>query len=220
MTRTTVYHYGIHTAPGGINFLEQSLEKSGSNAVGLREKSPFKVKPGKSKFCNHLIPLTVPSPQDVHIEFFERLKDDPLVQAMLPVPKQRTNSWFIDDSNENILLYIICLSRMSSPVNPTVYPIWQLTLNQIIEELQTTNVQPLVLTDINSEHTDLIQKLAKSAPIQPRKLVLVGDKFTVVSPLTILNGWTIFSSLLGILASSRLPLSLNSTCTASTTSLT
>ena len=81
-----VSHYGIHWTESKVAYLMQG--RRGTNAIGLKEKAPFEVHlPSRSRHCNHQIPLSAPVPNDHHWDFFMRIVDDPLVQAMLPIPK-------------------------------------------------------------------------------------------------------------------------------------
>lgn len=171
--KTKVNHYGVHWVDELIAYLEQ--EKSGSNALGLKEKSPFEVRlPKKHRHCNHLIALAAPVPDPSHWSFFQSMLTDELMQAMLPQPKGGGGGFYINDADDSLKLHLILLSKLSSPINPIVMPIFMLEVNQIIEELQLTNVQPLVLTGVKPVHTTKLNQVAETLAVMPRTLVLTG----------------------------------------------
>src|SRR5690606_12205150 len=143
--------------------------RGGTNAIGLRERAPFQVElPNRSKHCNHQIPLSTPVPNDHHWDFFLQLLDDPLVRAMLPIPKKAGGVYYLADPNGEALDVLLMLSKLSSPIYSTVVPVWSLTEQAIITELQQTNVQPLVLTQMEPKNSDLLSRVARAAVHLPR----------------------------------------------------
>jgi hypothetical protein len=198
-TRDTILvsHYGVHWTADGIAFLEQGGPRGGSNAIGLALKSPFRVRlEGKTRSCNHNIPLAAPTLNPVHVEAFKRIRHDPLVGAMFPVPKEQGTSgvWYVNDQNDKLGLFLALLSRMSSPVHGIIQPIWLAkTPAAVIEELKVTNVQPLVLTDVQPKDTAVVEMFAKAAMFLPRRLVLAG-RAEVALPSSVIR-----------IASSRIP---------------
>jgi hypothetical protein len=193
---TKVSYFGIHWSEAGIAFLEQEKaqktlrqrpEPSGSNALGLAVKSSFFVEPPKRQMrCPHLIPLAVTNPDVRHLEAFYELADDPLVQVLLPVPKDDAGSFYLNQSDfpdEKLSLYLTLLCQMSSPVTSLVTPIWALTLPQIMDELNLTNVAPLVLTGVTSAHTELVNKVGQVVAHAPRTLLLVGASDVALPPI-------------------------------------
>lgn len=174
-----VSHYGIHWTENGIAFLEQG--RSGTNAVGLKFKSPFSVElPSRRKHCNHQITLNVAVPSNNHWDYFQQLLSDDLVRAMLPIPKLDGGVYFFEES-DRLLTLLNCLSRMTSPIHPIVIPIWTVDSAQaIVPELQSTNIQPLILTGCEPKHSSLLSDIAKAAVILPRKLVLSGSPHVIV----------------------------------------
>jgi hypothetical protein len=175
-----VTHHGIHFDPEGVAFLEQG--RGSTNAVGLHRKSPFVVKLESSKrHCNHMIPLSTPVPNDHHWEFFMSLLDDPLVRAMLPIPKADGGVYFVANQ-PNLTMLLVLLSKMSSPIYNVVIPMWTLTGPAILTELQNTNVQPFVITDCEPKHSDLISKISQAAVYLPRKVVFAGDANVALNP--------------------------------------
>jgi hypothetical protein len=173
--KTVVNHYGVHWANGNIAYIEQ--EKSGTNALGLPEKSPFVVQlPGGNGRCNHLIALAAPKPDAAHLDFLARLiNEDSLVRAMLPIPKTGAGGFFLVDPAGRLRLHLVLLSKLSSPITRVVKPFASLSQQQILDELQMTNVQPLVLTGVTAAQAPALARLAEQLASLPRCLVLTGD---------------------------------------------
>src|SRR5438477_456319 len=118
-----VSHYGIHWDKDNVAYLMQG--RGGTNAIGLPSKPPFIVKiQGRSRLCNHNIPLSTPVPDNVHWDFFLQLINDSLVQAMLPKPKEDGGVYFISQTLPNVVEKAILLSKMSSPIYSVVQPMW------------------------------------------------------------------------------------------------
>jgi len=174
-----VGHYGIHRTEGGIAFLEQ--QKGGTNAIGLREKSPFKVHLQKRyRPCNHLIPLAAPNPDAHHMEVFGKIYNDPLVQAMLPIPRNGVKTFYCNDPHGELNMHLVNLSRLSSPIHSIVTPLWTVTMSTILEELTLTNVQPLVLTTFQAKDSQTLSDLSQAALFNPRTVVCTGAEDVVV----------------------------------------
>lgn len=141
-----VPNFGVHFVNGDIPFL---LQQDNAQSIFEDLPCPLKVIPSPvRKRCNHSIRLNQPDPEPQHLEAFERLKDDPLLRAMLPTPALH-RGFTIENPSQVVLA---TLSRMSSPVATTIRPAWALEPKMILEELGITNCQPLVL--INSGHSD------------------------------------------------------------------
>lgn len=159
-----VGHWGLHWADGDIAFL---LQGSGSqHLLQLHLDCPFRVILRRT--CNHNIQLDEPSD--------EGLIDDPLVRVMLPVPKPTSEfgvPYFIDPAGA-LKLPLLALARMSWPIRSIVHPAWVVDRMMIFQQLQTTNVQPLVITDCQPHHVALIHQLCAAAVLAPRQLILTG----------------------------------------------
>jgi hypothetical protein len=150
-------HYGLHWLPGEIAVLMQG--SGPETAFGLEIEA---VRIGKGR-CNHRINLSaVADLPDL---------SDPLIQAMLPLPRQGAIPW-IDKGDKQALA---TLARMSSPIQPTVRPLWSMTQHMLLNELAATNVQPLVLTDIEPQHRHLVERVIALAATAPRPVLLEGS---------------------------------------------
>lgn len=178
-----VTNYGLHSTPEGVAYLHQG--RKASNFISMKAPSPYEVLTKRGRQCPHLINPASNVPDRNHWELFLRMFNDPLVQAMLPIPKDRTSLVpFISDPNNELMMNLLMLSRMGSPVFPVVMPINKLPKNTLLEELTLTNVLPLVLTNVQNSDQKLINELAAEARTLPRKLVLSGDPHMVIrSPL-------------------------------------
>lgn len=175
---TLVPHYGVHITPDGIAYLQQG--RGGANAVGLRARSPFYVRlPYANLPCNHQIALTSPVPDPTHWNKFRSLLIDPLVEAMLPVSSRVPNSPLYLPSMQ-LNEYIVTLSRLTSPIYSIVNPIWMIDMETIQRQLSATNIQPLVLIDFSTSHTDQINRLYTLSLTSPRRLIMVGKRDVVL----------------------------------------
>lgn len=181
MERKIVSHYGVHWDENAVAWLMQG--RGSANALGLKEKPPYQVKlPSKSVHCNHQVPLATPVPNDYHWEFFLQLLDDPLVQAMLPIPKSAGGTYYVADPDDRLWQILVLLSKMSSPIYNCVVPIWTLSEEAVTKELQQTNIQPFVITQAEAKHSKMLAQMSKAAVYLPRKLVVSGARDVVVPP--------------------------------------
>lgn len=177
----TVSHYGIHFDRKGVGFLQQG--RGGANAIGLREKSPFRVElSSKKRHCNHQVNMATPVSDDRHWNFFQEIKGDDLVHAMLPVPKLDAGVYVIDQ-DDRVAEMVSTLTRMSSPIHMPVIPFWGITHpRDVIDELGTTNLQPFVITDCEPKNSEVMADIARGATIAPRKLIILAQKGFITPP--------------------------------------
>lgn len=179
METKIVPHYGVHWDDDGVAHIMQG--RGSTNAVGLPRRPPFQVRlPSKQKHCNHQINTAAQVPSDHHWHFFLQLIDDPLVRAMLPIPKKAGGVFYLNDPDDKALTILLLLSKMSSPIYPIVVPVWTMTVDSIIVELQNTNIQPFVVTQMEPKHSELMAKVAKAAVYLPRTMVFSGASDVVV----------------------------------------
>jgi hypothetical protein len=176
-----VSHYGIHWDSGGVAWLHQG--RGGTNAWGLKEKSPFTVRlPSRQIHCNHMIQLSASVPNDHHWQIFAQMLDDALVRAFLPTPKADGGVYYVENLGAEQALILAVLAKMSSPIYSIVNPMWTLTPTAILQQMQNTNVQPFVITDVAAKDSETVSQLAKAAVYAPRKLVFVGANDVVLNP--------------------------------------
>lgn len=171
----TVTHYGLHTDQRGVTWLQQ--EGSGTNALGLAEKSPFLVKPKKRTLhCPHSITLTSQMPGQAQVEAYERVRRDVVVNLLEPWPRRlgEPGVHYITGSPDKLILHFSLFSRLSSPVRPIVHHIFGLNAQTILDELSITNIQPFIVVGIEAKHTQLVEHLSQAALTAPRRLVLLG----------------------------------------------
>lgn len=174
-----VTHYGVHTTPDGVVYLHQG--RKASNFISMKQPSPYKVTTRRGRICPHLINPASTVPDRAHWELFTKVFQDPMVQAMLPVPKQRGSlTPYINDPNGELTMDLVMLSRLGSPIFPVVVPFHKMSNTLILEELSLTNVLPLVLTHCQTADQSRIEDLMKDAPFQPRRLVLSGSEHLVI----------------------------------------
>jgi len=172
--------YGVHKGKNGVKHLFQDLCPRGWNFFGLQEDSGYSVKSLRNG-CSHAInPVLTHRPvADKHLETFQSFSDDPLVQAMLPVPNGKV--YFLDETIlDNHVEWLSCLERLNSPLHSWVKPFWSSPLRKIITHLEKTNIHPMVLTGVKPTDAMDIAKLLEHAIRVPRTLILVGDPSVVL----------------------------------------
>lgn len=132
--------------------------------------------------CNHLVNTAAAIPDKIHWSNFLKILQDPLVQAMLPVPhREGERAYFVDDPYDDLSLYLTCLSRLSSPILSVVRPGWLIRANEIEKQLLTTNIQPWVIPQVTTKDQNLVNAIAKISNYVPRTVVLSGHTEVVVS---------------------------------------
>ena len=187
-----VPYFGIHTTPHGISFLEQQKtpragstrrEPTATNALGMSLTSPFRVRPaGDIRHCPHDIRINEAAPASHHWEAFcEMVEDDPLLQALLPVPRT-PNRLVFSYHWPNCAEVLALLSKMSAPLEPVVKTIYNITARQAAAQLEITNVQPLVLVDAMSMHIEKLEQMAAGAWGKPRNLIVIGREQMIPPP--------------------------------------
>ena len=181
MSESTVSHYGIHWDPDGVAWLLQG--RGGANALGLKIRCPLVVRlQSRNPHCNHMIPLAAPIPNDYHWTTFMKVFTDPIVEAMLPVPKTSGGLSYVVNGNEQLFLSVVTLSRLSSPIYPAVIPAWTLDAKKLMEEVGRTNIQTYVISGLEAKHSTLVRQLADLAALSPRKFLLMGAADVVLPP--------------------------------------
>jgi hypothetical protein len=179
--KITLGTYGLHWTEDGIAYLHQG--RSSLNFLSLKAVSPFVVIPAKRMMCNHLFPTGAAVPDPMHWGQFQALARDPLVQAMLPLPKldNEAGVYVMEDTNDEMTLTLLVLSRMSSPLAPIVRPIWHYSPSELNVEMDRTNVQPLVLTGANPKHQKLLNGIIEQARYSARRVIVTGTADLIVS---------------------------------------
>lgn len=165
-----VEHYGVHW-DGPICWLQQG--RGGSNFVGSPQRSPF----SNPKFaCNHLVPVAAPIPDKAHWAALMKIKDDPLLQAMLPVPREvGDRAFYLEDPYDDLSLYITSLSRLSSPIYSVLRPTWMVKGKELEREMMATNIQTWVVTQMDRKHTELLSAINNSTNYLPRTVLITGS---------------------------------------------
>jgi len=164
-----VGNYGLHW-DGNIAWLIQG--RGGNNFVGVKAQVPFRATGG---MCNHLVPSAAPIPDRIHWEMWQKVADDPLVKAMLPLPAPPgRNVFYVNDPYDDLGYYLNTLSRLSSPIKPVVKPAWMFKVRDLERELHTTNIQPLVLVQADQKCQPLVDTIGKLALYTPRTVVITG----------------------------------------------
>lgn len=171
--------FGIHEGKKGVPYLFQDQNPNGFDFRGKSTNSGFysnKI----SGTCPHSfnVYLRSRSVPKRHDKAFRRIIQDPLVKAMSPVPWQYKCDQVICFSQENLMLpcvWLRTLERLSSPLYSHVLSVENLTLPYVFKALKATNVQPLVIYDINEQHVHTIKKIIAEARRRNRTLILIGS---------------------------------------------
>lgn len=184
----TIPHYGVVRDDDHIAWLLQ--ETGGSNALGLKAKSPFKTKVKGQ--CPHDIKLDGAcrrSGQELNEIFRMSLDTDNgnVVRLFLPKPRGCPGVYFQSETPE-VLEDFSILSRLSSPTAPIVVPMWAyLNRRELFEALKISNIQPLVVTGIRSGDIELMRTMANVARQTPRTLIFTGTASYIPQSLTHLS---------------------------------
>lgn len=174
----SVQNYGLHW-DGSVAWLLQGRGK-GSNFVGLKGTCPFTA---SNAMCNHLVPVASPIPDRHHWQEFTRIMNDPLVRAMLPIPRSPgKNTFFLEDPHNDFGLFLICLSRLSSPILPVVKPAWTVKVKDLEKEMSSSNIQPMVVVQSTGKSQNVIDLIVQLAPHSPRTVIISGEPEVVASP--------------------------------------
>lgn len=172
-----VEYFGAHW-DGPIGWLQQG--RGGSNFVGMSKNSPFINPKGE---CNHLFPVAAPIPDKFHWASMMKIKDDPLVQAMLPLPKLVDDrAFYLEDPYDDLNLHIACLSRLSSPIHSVLRPAWMVKGKELEKQMGLTNVQTWVITQMDRKHSDLLLAVNNATNYMPRTVLITGKSDVPVPP--------------------------------------
>ena len=168
---TEVSRYGVHWAPGRIAFLEQ--QRGGTNAVGLRQPSPFFVKTPRRWLCNHLIATNAVNPAREHLTAFRTLIErNALVRFMLPIPKSDAQAGVIHELD---IFYSTLLLKMTSPVK---LPVWWASManpKTVRDELEMTDIQPVVMAGVKVKQETMARELMQVSTTLPRRLLVITE---------------------------------------------
>ncbi|MFZ4120408.1 MAG: hypothetical protein ACOYKM_02000 [Caulobacterales bacterium] len=143
------------------------LQKNGwSNALGLTDlQPPLEPRLRNVGHCPHAIDLTRPPLKEL-----PDWADHPFVKAFAPTPREGKVHAVLNRGGEHDTL-IYRLTNLSSPVEPLIFPIWSVNPRVLVEQLNTTNVSPLILCGVEVQHLNWVIRLL-STPSQ-RRLILI-----------------------------------------------
>jgi len=165
---TEISHYGVAWTPDKIAYLQQ--ERGGTNAIGLKESSPFTVRTRKRWTCNHLIGLAVPNPARTHLDRFRDIVSrNSLVRFLLPIPGGGVSVYHSAELN-----HVVQLLKMSAPTRLPILHAPLTKANAVLDELEVTNVQPFILAGVEAKHTAWVSNLIAAAQHMPRRLLIMS----------------------------------------------
>jgi len=129
-----------------------------------------------------MVPTAAPVPDRLHWERWMKIFNDPLVQAMLPLPKpQGQGVFYVEDPYDDLGLYLATLSRLSSPINLIIKPTSTVKAKALEVELATSNIQPLVLVQTDQKNQAIVDMVGKLALYVPRTVVFTGKSEVIIS---------------------------------------
>lgn len=178
-------HFGIHEDSDGVRYLHQDLTHEGYNYVGVRDNHTQTTR-GLAFKSSHAI---VPSLGQRRISknqwsAFQDILTDPLVEAMLPVPKTDAGVYYLSSQDQSSRLneYLACLENLNTPMLKSVLPFWSVNLAQLKRMLNCTNIHPLVLTGVTIDDASAVHRYFELAKVAPRSLIISGVPDLITAP--------------------------------------
>ena len=157
------------TRPGKIGFLHQG--RGATNVIGLRESSPFVVRTRRRWICNHMIQTNALNPARSHLEAFEAARFQELPGAFhAPSAHGRRGHDHPRGDGRRPVAHRAPYASSAGPIRLPIFFLNMTTPKTITDELEMTNVQPLVLAGISAANTQTVQHLVSVARTTPRKL--------------------------------------------------
>lgn len=171
----TVPCYGIHWDDEGIAWYIDG--KNRTNAYGMRKICPFYVTlAGGRKHCNHSVPFASPVVSEYAWAAFLELAIDPIVEVMLPIPKEGTQHlYWIDDQRGTLGPILATLALMSAPIHPIVVGSSQLKIGALSNFINDSNIEPLVYLNFPGDRAQHLHDLAGLTVMSPRTVILTGS---------------------------------------------
>ncbi len=161
--------YGLHWVEGNIGLLVQ--QDTVDHVLGIPMSFPVTVKPMRQRlYCPHNINLYDAEEGE--------LPDDPLVQAMLPLPREFGSPVpFVVDNQEN-RQYVKDLLRLSS--SEQMVSFWAARPDYMGPQLSITNLAPFVLFGYSEPQIQWYHQLIQMGYYSTRRLILVGPENAVL----------------------------------------
>jgi len=104
--------------------------------------------------------------------------DDPLFQAMAPLPSNGEGVWVFHDPEDRLLRIAQILCRLSGMEPSLVLPIWYYNTQAIIDRLKLSNISPFAMTDATSKDATLLFNSGRFARAGTRRIVVLSkDRF-------------------------------------------
>lgn len=159
--------FGLHHV-GGIPFLVQA--DGVTNLISPELGNPFSLKlPLRGIQCPHDIKLDGASMSEP--EWLQ----DPLVQALLPVPGPVGGRVkMLRDPNDRYAQIIQSLLRLSSPTEPMVQPVWWQSPFTGRRRYMASNITPIVWTAVTISHIDSLIEHCDMTRVFNRTTVVVA----------------------------------------------
>lgn len=167
----TVPSWGMHWMDGDIPVLIQADGVQHALDIDVE----FCVRSAHRNPCPHAIDLA-----PAGVDRWRHL-DHPLVERFLPRPKQPGDPLvFVENSAKNRIISLQLLRLSSATVS--AIPIWMLTSARLAQQLELTNIQPLVLYGTLDRSNTMLQRVCEAATLSLRSVVYLGPSSTVIRP--------------------------------------
>lgn len=175
-TKILIDHFGVHLSPDGLWFLEQ--EGNSQNARGLDVRSPFMVKTARAANCPHSILLADRGLTDLDLTSQSKLLKNALGRMFLPIPSP-PQIVFVEQTPER-LQKVLNLLALNSPHGNGIMPAWMATPGALRATYRSTNIQPLVITNIDVRWMTQNRYLLDLLLTGTRPIILLGDADVVL----------------------------------------
>ena len=161
-------HFGLHRVDGGIPILVQQGRVD--HVLGIH--MTFEVQVNHRRVCTHNIDLE----DACNHSLLERFADDPLLQAMLPLPRKDRKPLFLEETPTTRAV-MAELTRLTSPGTYNIMvPFWAQKPHVIGRMLEETNIQPLILHGFRLDHGQALSRVMAAAEFSPRQLIIFGQR--------------------------------------------
>lgn len=168
-------YYGVHQLANGVKLLAQNGPAKTPMDLDLNLDFKIRIR-GQVYGSPHQVDIG--SAREVEII------DDPLLKAMLPIPKAFGAPVLFMEETETTRLIVNQLTRLSSPIGlGAMVPLWTIDPKVFLRWMSLTNVMPMVIYGYQEKHHVQYLKLLSMASATPRKLlVMVSSMQARLSP--------------------------------------
>jgi hypothetical protein len=161
-----VSRYGLHWARGDIPFLVQP--SGATNLISPDLPCPFvpQIQPRRQR-CPHNVDIHKTVEPGGWIE-------DPLAAVFLPIPRPRDEKVLVlHDPDRRLAEVIQELSRLASPTESIIHPVWWKKIRDQQGLFGVTNLSPIVWIGVDRHYGRQCQELIMMAQATDRRMLIV-----------------------------------------------